>query len=231
METDMQTKNGRTLPAAGYLALAVYFIVFYLLWALFEFKGTGIVDGLMKDRVAAQIFKTVVVKNLLWTVPAMLLVSRCGDRALVGLKEMFTRKVNWKQYLPVFGLFTVCLAVNRFFAVGGLRLNRGFGVCTLIGLLFVGLTEEMVFRGLLLNVTADKDKPLPALLINSAMFMAIHFPVWIIEGQFVGNFTSGAFLTLIVLSIIFGKSFLSSRSILVPIALHMYWDALMFILA
>ena len=94
-------------------------------------------------------------------------------------------------------------------------------------ILFVGLTEEMVFRGWLLNAFAGKErKQLPMLILISVMFMLIHIPIWITQGILVSVFTSLGFIMIIVLGMIFGSVFLKSRNILIPIALHMYWDLL-----
>lgn len=60
------------------------------------------------------------------------------------------------------------------------------------------------------------------------MFLMIHFPVRIHDGVFVENFRSFAFLSPLVLGIIFGMTFIKSRSIRMPVALHMYWDLMMF---
>lgn len=66
------------------------------------------------------------------------------------------------------------------------------------------------------------------ILTNAVMFLVIHFPIWIQEGVFISNFTSFGFLCILILSIVFSCTFLKSKNILVPVALHMYWDFLVF---
>ena len=94
--------------------------------------------------------------------------------------------------------------------------------------MFVGLTEETVFRGWLLNATIQEDKKWRSIIINAIMLLVIHFPVWIHTGVFISNITSFSFLSVLILSIIFSLTFIKSRNILIPIALHMYWDLLIF---
>jgi len=90
--------------------------------------------------------------------------------------------------------------------------------------LFVGITEESVFRGWLLNATLERWGRWPALIVNSLLFLAIHFPKWIVSGEFVYAFTSFGFAEVIALSLLFGWSFVRTRNLLLPIALHMVYD-------
>ena len=46
------------------------------------------------------------------------------------------------------------------------------------------------------------------------------------HGIFVSSFTHFGFIIILLLSVIFSTEFLRSKNILVPIALHMYWDLL-----
>ncbi|MBD5525801.1 MAG: CPBP family intramembrane metalloprotease [Lachnospiraceae bacterium] len=106
--------------------------------------------------------------------------------------------------------------------------SQSFGIDKIIIVLFVGLTEEMVFRGWLLNVTICENRKWFYIIINAAMFLTIHFPIWIYSGNFIGYFTSLQFIEVMVLSAIFSTTFIKSRSIFVPIILHMYYDLLVF---
>ena len=144
----------------------------------------------------------------------------------ISLKEMISTKVNVLKYLPVFIIFTIFLLCNSFVLNGKIAISENFGMDDIIIFIFVGLTEEMVFRGWLLNATIRDDKKWQAVLINSLMFLVIHFPIWIHDGIFITSFTSFGFVTILILSIIFSWSFIKSRNILVPIALHTYWDLL-----
>ncbi len=58
------------------------------------------------------------------------------------------------------------------------------------------------------------------------MFLLIHFPIWYTSGFFVEYIVSGSFVQIIILSLIFSWSFIKSKSIIVPIALHTFWDLL-----
>ncbi len=211
------------------LVVVLYVLALYGLWSLCEFYIFPNPDILPKNEILSQLLKSAVIKNLIWTLPAALLIHRFREDVYVSLKEMFSVKVRWLRYLPIFALFTVYILGGTVLENGKLEIASGFGLPEIIVVLFVGITEELVFRGWLLNVTMGEDKKWQCVLINAIMFLAIHFPIWIHSGIFVSSFTDLGFLCVLVLSMIFSHAFMESKSILVPIALHMYWDLLMFL--
>ena len=210
-------------------ALILYSIAFYTIWALFEFFGKPIIDDICPGEISSQIVKTVVIKNLVWVLPAALLIHHYKDDVCIGLKEMFTAKVNWLKYLPVFLIFVIYPLVGGYLRKGSLTLSSDFGIKQVIMYSFVGITEEMVFRGWLLNAMVGKERQnqWKAILLSSLMFVAIHIPTWTIHGELAGAFLHFGFVQIIVLSIIFSVTFLKSRNIIVPVALHMIFDFLM----
>ncbi len=215
------------------IALIVYIVVFYGLWTVWEFWAKDIISALVKNEYLSQFIKSGIIKNLFWVLPAALLVKRFDGEVYVGIREMFTSKVRVWKYLLVFLLFSVYLIGGAALTNGGLSVSGSFGSDKLIVVLFVGITEEMVFRGWLLNAFIGNDcknrkKMWLAVAANSVMFLLIHFPVWIHSGVFIEEFRSFGFLSILILSGIFGWTFIKSKNILIPVALHMYWDLLMF---
>ncbi|WP_295095027.1 CPBP family intramembrane glutamic endopeptidase [Ruminococcus sp.] len=208
--------------------LILYSVAFYTIWTLFEFFGKPIIDEICPGEISSQIVKTVVIKNLVWVLPASLLVHHYNDDVCIGLKEMFTTKVKWLRYLPVFLFFVLYPLVCGYLRKGSLTLSGDFGAKEIIIYSFVGITEEMVFRGWLLNAMVGKERrnQWKAILLSSLMFAAIHIPTWTIHGELAGAFLHFGFVQIIILSIIFSVTFLKSRNILVPVALHMIFDFL-----
>ena len=211
-------------------ALIIYSAAFYTIWSVYEFFGKPILNSLIENEAIAMLIKSGVIKNLTWTLPAALLVHHFRSDVYISLKEMFTTKVKWLRFLPVFLIFTAYNLLTAFVLNGKLAIAESFGMDDIILLLFVGLTEEMVFRGWLLNATLREDKKWICIGINALMFLAIHFPRWICDGIFIGYFTGFGFIGIMALGIIFSWTFIKSRNILVPIVLHMYWDLLSFML-
>lgn len=208
--------------------LIVYVIVFYAVWSAWEFWAKGLITVAVPNAYLSQFIKSGVIKNLVWTFPALLLVNRFKSDVYVGAKEMFTTKMNPLKYLWIFGAFTVYLLVGAFLQKGRIAISETFGFDKLIIVFFVGITEETVFRGWLLNAALGEKKKLLPVAANAVMFLLIHFPIWIHDGVFVENFRNLGFLSILILSVIFSVTFIKSKSIWIPIALHMYWDLLMF---
>ena len=109
--------------------LILYSVAFYTIWTLFEFLGKPIIDEICPGEISSQIVKTVLIKNLVWVLPAALLVHH-------------------------------------------------------------------------------------------------YIPTWTIHGELAGAFLHFGFVQIVILSIIFSVTFLKSRNILVPVALHMIFDFL-----
>ena len=202
-----------------YLSLIIYTLCFYAIWTAFELY--------IKGSIGSQLLKTGVIKTTVWVLPAMLFVYKFRGTVQIGLKEMFITKVKWWRYLWVYVLLAVWVSLGGI-RYGGLSFN--LNPDALIIVLFVGITEEMAFRGWLLNATV-KDMPAwAAILINAVLFLAIHFPRWIQEGIFTSTFTSLNFIGIILLSVIFSISFLKSKNLLIPITMHMLYDLMIFVL-
>ena len=178
--------------------------------------------------MSSQILKEVI-KGLIWTVPALLLIGKNPGFVKISLKEMFTVKVRWLRYLWLFALFAVYILAGAYHRTGTLAISKDFSMDHVIILLFVGITEETVFRGWLLNTMISDKRKWPAVSVNALMFLVIHFPRWIVEGEFIASFIGFGFLSLIALSVAFSLVFVKSKNILVPICLHTFWDLLMFL--
>ena len=205
--------------------LIVYLIAFFGLWALAELVVFGKINAVVENKLLSSVI-TELIKILVWTVPAAILINRFKDVIYISLKEMFSTKVNWLKYLPVFIIFVLYFLGGVILQNGNLQISSNFRIDEVISLLFVGITEELVFRGWLLNMTVKENKKWVPIAINAGLFLVIHFPIWIYQGVFISNFTSLSFLCVVALSIVFSWTFIKSKNILVPIALHTFWNLL-----
>ncbi len=219
-------KNKRLLAV-----LAIYTVLFYAAWAVCELVFKDILYS-AADNMTAGIIRNAIVKNLVWTVPALLLVKRFESELYVGLKDMFRFKKSDFIYLSIAVLLGIIVLIRPVMSKHGLYISESFKPSDIVTVLFVGITEEAVFRGWLLNATlknADTDtKKYIAAAVNSVMFLIIHFPIWIHDGVFAVNFSSMAFVSIIVLSIVFSMCFIKTKNLWIPIILHMFYDLLVF---
>ena len=87
--------------------LIIYVIVFYGIWTVWEFWIKTFISNTIGNECISQFIKSGIIKNLVWTFPAILLVWHFKSDVYITLKEMFSTKVNWLKYLPIFIFFTL----------------------------------------------------------------------------------------------------------------------------
>lgn len=214
----------------------VYYLCLYGVWAAYTLLLKPLIcDALGEETFTSSFLRRGVLKNLVWTLPAAFLIIKYKEHCLVSLKDMFTKIApGWKGYLVIFPCFLMFVIVSAWRTHGGLAIAETFTIDDVITVLFVGITEELVFRGWLLNYSVREDSSKKeqyiAVAVNAVMFLCIHFPIWISKGQFISSFASLGFVSIIVLSVIFSIAFIRTKNIVLPIALHMFWDLLVFML-
>ena len=205
-------------------AIIVFFILFYAVWVLNEFFGKTLLNDIFQNEHAVGLFNQIVTKNLVWTLPALLLVKRYNSEMRVRLKEMFTTKFKVLPLIGILLLITAYFTISAYRQHGNLQINESFGTYYIILYIFTGITEETVYRGWLLNATYTEEHPWRALIQNALMFLMIHFPIWIMKGQFISMMTSFSFIFLLMLSLLFSWLFLKNKNILPAIIVHAFWD-------
>ena len=208
--------------------LAIYSVIFYALWSVFHFFIDPILNGMSSKALSAFIGEGVI-KNLIWTLPAVILMRKYSDKLSISFKDMFKWNKDCNKYLLVFPAFLAYIIFGIVMHGGTISVSSEFGLDKIITVLFVGVTEEFVFRGWLLNSTAPRNTDY-AIAVNAVMFLAIHFPRWISEGVFITNFANLGFVSIVALSVIFSMIFVKSKNIILPIALHTFWDLIIFLL-
>jgi membrane protease YdiL (CAAX protease family) len=205
------------------LKIGVYLIIFFTIWSIRELVVQPIFLTPL-DAFASEVIGEII-KLTVWTLPAILLIRHFQDDMWIGLNEMFTTKPKWFKDAPIL-LVVFAPVLSAFLRQGGLYIDPEFVPARLIGaVLLVGITEEIVFRGFLLNALLKKMKLYPAIAINEVLFVLIHFPIWIYHGRELSGFLSGL-PAVFILGVLFSYSFIKTKNIFVPIALHMIWNLL-----
>lgn len=214
-------------------ALILHFIIFYVFWACWAIWIRPALKSACGDTLLTEsLFQAF--KVLVWVVPALLLVKRYEPEMFVGLRQMFTNKVPLKWLLLWTLLFTA-LADGRTIvdgiAGGTLHIDPDFLSKSSVYLIVVGITEEAVFRGWMLNATAKDVTDWKAILLNAVLFLSIHFPGWYHKGTLVSAFTGFGFLGVILFSVAVSICFLKHKNLLLPVFLHMLYDFVIDIMA
>ncbi len=207
-----------------------FFVIFYLIWAIAELIIRPALNTIVPDgSVLSCLLFDGILKNLCWTLPAWILMTKFDQNLYIHKKELLTQKADLKEVIPVF------LGVAGFCILNSVIAHRGFYFqledlpeCT--AFLFVGITEEFVFRGFLLNATlTDQNQPY-AVAINAILFLSIHFPIWILYGNFMLYFQNFGFVMILLLSVFFSWCMLYFKNIWVSVGVHMLWDILVTLL-
>lgn len=214
-------KNPKMIGVLSYIGLLI-------IWGLIELVIVPFMGQWLSTH-DIEFIKEVVFKIVIWLLPAILLCRYYDNFLNVQRKGDFSIKSKWLKVLSILSLFTVIHFISAYAQNGNISINSSFQITDILMAISVGISEEMVFRGWLLNICLW-DKKWECIIINAGMFLLIHFPVWIQQDMLSVYISSGAFLQIIILSVIFSVAFIKSRNILVPIVLHAYWDFLCFIL-
>lgn len=214
-------KNSKMVGALSYIGLLI-------IWGLIELVIVPFMGQWLSTH-DIEFIKEVVFKIVIWLVPAILLCRYYDNFLNVQRKGGLSIKSHWLKVLLILSLFTVFHFISAYAQNGNISINSSFQITDILMAVSVGISEEMVFRGWLLNI-CPWDKKWACIMINAGMFLLIHFPVWIRQDMLSVYILSGAFLQIIILSVIFSVAFIKSRNILVPVVLHAYWDLLCFIL-
>ena len=222
----MQSRQSRKLSL---ITIILFYTAFWVIWCVREVWLRPVMSASLGEWSFA-VCETIM-KLLVWTLPAAFCVWHYKNDVLLSWREMLTTKVKWLKYFLVLSGFAAFNIIGAFILNGKLAVSPDFRISSLVGaVLFVGITEEVVFRGFFLNVLLKKMKMWYAILLTSLLFLLIHFPIWVYKGILLSNFFSGGFLLVFVLSIIFSWTFIKSRNIFVPIVLHMAWNLLVIFL-
>jgi len=207
-----------------FLHISVYLVIFFAFWSVRELIIQPVfltpLNPIASELIGAAI------KLLTWTLPAILLIRYFYGDMWIGLKEMFTNKIQWKRdSLILFMVVAIPLGQGiRAGLFADAFFNPNFVPIRLVGaVLAVGITEEVVFRGFLLNAFLKKMKVPYAIALDAILFTLIHYPIWIYRGFGVSDIPMMS-LNVAMLSVGFAYSFFKTRNIFVPIALHMVWN-------
>lgn len=202
-------------------SLIIYAMILYGLWSLLELY--------LKTQIGIDEFtKEVYIKIVFWLLPAIVIHFRFSDNMFIKKEEMYLLRKNCWIVVPIMLLFTIYIFISEYLTNSKITISESFGINTVVEVLSIAIGEEMVFRGLFLNAILNDKKKYLAVFINSLMFLIIHFPAWIQGDIFISVFTSGGFITVLLVSCIFSFVFIKTKSIWTAIFLHFWWDLLLF---
>ena len=209
----------------SFLHIGIYLLVFFAVWSVYAIAIYPVIlDSL--EYVVVELADSAA-KLLVWTIPAVLLIRRYQDDICIDFIEMLTTTPKWFRSAPILLFAMLVPLIEALILHGEIRIRPDFIPATLISMVvFVGITEEAVFRGFLLNALLKRTKLWSAVMISAALFALIHYPGYISQGLDFATIFVNSITLLIPLSMFFAFSFIKTRNIIVPIILHMTWNLL-----
>jgi membrane protease YdiL (CAAX protease family) len=200
-------------------------VVFYSVWTVFELALRPPLVGWLGSQPEA-LTHVIVVKTVIWLLPAVLLMRRFRLGLRVSIREMLTATPKWVAAFIVFAVFTawVVSAAVPDWAAQGFHLT--FPLIGVVRSAFAGVQEEVVFRGWLANAMPNWAN-WRGYLVNGLLFALIHVPAWIKNpSQVDGWLLLQAPLALTLFGAVLAWLFAKSRSLVVPIVIHTWYDLL-----
>jgi len=209
------------------LHIIIYLIIFFAVWSVRELVIQPVFLSPLSNITSEIIGEAI--KLLVWTLPAILLIRHYKNDMSIGLMEMFTTKPKWFKDAPILLLVFIPI-LQALVTHGTIAIDPNFNPTRLIGaVIFVGITEELVFRGFLLNAFLKRLEMKRAIALNEVLFVLIHYPIWIYQGLELSVFPISS-LSVFIFGVLFSYSFIKTRNIFVPITLHMITNLLTMLL-
>ena len=72
----------------------IYILIFFTAWTVNELFIFENLDRIVNNGILAQFIKEAIIKNLIWTLPAIILIVRYKNEVKIKLKYMFYIKIN-----------------------------------------------------------------------------------------------------------------------------------------
>jgi uncharacterized protein len=191
----VRVRHGEGLVRLGkkvYIHFALLFVV-QSIYAWVYVRSPWLRDA----TVVPLLFRLVV-----WTLPSCLAPLAMGKNPIdyLGLRMGAGRGVGWGLVIGVAIVLSNALIV--YCLQGRWQMNSGFGWNLWVnGVLLVGLSEEVLFRGYFFRTLAEQLAAWKANAIQAALFLGIHLPGWLMMNQlhFPGALRQCAYVFLIAL--------------------------------
>lgn len=193
----------RNLSWLGLIALLVAFTMVPAFIDVLVVHGSGQYEFPDQDSV-----NDLMIVKAIGVVIVVLAISALRWWPVVLREELRTRR--WVWIVPI-TLLVASIATIDYSRLGTAGIALGVGL--LVGTLFIGVSEELLFRGVVLTFLRDRYREWIAATVTAVLFGAIHFlagPVQIVASAIFG------YLLYYVRRV--------SGGIVMPILVHTAWD-------
>ncbi|UWQ97887.1 CPBP family intramembrane metalloprotease [Rhodobacteraceae bacterium S2214] len=210
-------KHPRTIAAGLLFALTLILALPYAIWGAVDVtEGTGVMTfDALTNGVAWQAIMAITLVLIVWGLKWSDITGFQGPYDRSGIRSFL-----WVGAFPALGALGFSIALMTSENVAG-----PIAIITIVLMLnfFVGLSEEVMFRGIVFGALREKHQLITAVAISSVAFGLLHL-VNLGLGQAV-SLTAFQVLNATALGALFCAIRLQTNSIWPPIFLHMIWNS------
>lgn len=197
--------------------IILYLLIFYCVWA---FKELWLVKNIHSFDETTSAFLTALVKISVWIVPVLIYIKYYLNTNPIDYLKM---KVNVKKGLFWGVVLSLLIGVRFTFEIYILNkqaFNFSLPLDSYLNVfLLAGITEEIVFRGLILQEINKRLTFWKANVITALLFLVIHYAIWIYNGEF---FDLWGHIYVFLLGLIFGFVYKKTGSLWSVVILHSF---------
>lgn len=198
----------------------LYALVLLIIWATITVYGSVFLAG----------GKDVKLDEMISTHPSYSIFLACSLVLLytfvrkIRIDVGFNSHLNMKHWIYIYPVTIISLLFILVLVKGNINPSTFFLV--LLNTLTVGISEELMFRGILLNSFVQKFSYVKSIIIVSLLFGLVHISNGFITGDF-GGATTQAFMATFS-GILFLAMRIKSINIIPAMILHWLWDFVVF---
>ena len=167
-----------------------------------------------------------VIKIAIWVIPVIYLIKFFEKRdpfTFLRLRRPSRQGLKWIGI--VFILLTLYLVINLLLLKNTIDFHMDFHEWLNVVFL-AGVTEEIVFRGFILQKLMGYIKFWMANMITSVLFLSIHFPIWFYRDLFQFPTILTTMISIFLLSLLFGYFYKKSASLWPSMIFHSLYNLL-----
>ena len=174
------------------------------------------------------VFLQIIIKFILWCGYGYYFIKLYNKNLAIKKEELFKMKSH--HFMLKILLAVVVVAILSMF-----KNHRGFNINSFTledfinKFLLVGIEEELVFRGLVLNGLTKKETFIKASIVTSILFALIHIPGYIRLELELGLIIINC-LKILAVSCVYNYIFKETKSIWPIVIIHGVWDLLFFLI-
>lgn len=194
------------------LEISIFFILFMIAHTFEVYLNA---HTLLKSHYILALF----VRLIIWALPVILLTLKQNPLKYLKLYNNVFRGLTIGIITGLILITLRCLIIYliKGFITFNFNIPVGFW---LNGIIFVGLSEEVVFRGYLLQKIESISSFWIANIISAFLFAIMHFPIWIMVKNLGALEIISEIRSMIFMGLIFGYVFKKAQSLWSPIIAH-----------